>query len=110
MAIRGLPGAGSPTFRTWDQRFVTLDSVLGDLCIRLIDEDMTVAQERVKAIIQTARGVVRHAESPDVEDLGNAISMRLRGELILIPPHICRRVLQLYAEVLLELDIAEVLE
>jgi len=110
MAIRGLPGAGTPTFRTWDQRFVTLDSVLSDLCIRLIDEDMTVAQERVKAIIQTARGVVMDAETTDVDDLGVVISHRLRGQLMLIPPHICKRVLQLYAELVLELDIAEVLE
>ncbi len=110
MAIRGLPGASSPTFRTWDERFVTLDSVLADLSIRLIDEGLAVAPERLKAVIQTARGAVRHAEQPDVDDLGELISFLLRSQLILIPPQLCRRVLQLYAEVLLDLDIAEVLE
>ncbi|MEE2751996.1 MAG: hypothetical protein VX519_11250 [Myxococcota bacterium] len=107
MAIPGIPGAPTPTFRTHDRVFLSLDELVAGVCLELETEGITVQPSLVKAAIQCARQSVQHVENQGLDQLAGQVTEDLRRLRIILVPKLIRQILVSYGHLVSELDIAE---
>ena len=107
MPIPGIPGAPSPTFRTHDRVFLSLDELVSGVCLELETSGTTVQPSVVKAAIQCARESVQHAKATGLEQLAKQVTTELRHLRILLGPALVQKILVSYGTLVSELDIAE---
>ena len=107
MRIRGIPELPEPTFRTGDDAWVSLDTVVGRV-VRSLDGD--VSPLVAKATIQLARHAVRDLDDVQVGPLAAAVCHQLRPEHIVVTPIVVHGILLAYATEVAGLDIVQVEE
>jgi hypothetical protein len=107
MAFRGIPGLPEPTFRTVEDTWVSLDTVVARVCAALGDDVSPIV---AKSTIQLARDSMRDVEQVDVGQLATAVCLQLRPERIVVTPIVVSAILRAYAEQLADLDIVQVAE
>lgn len=105
--IRGIPDLPEPTFRTWDDAWVSLDSVVALVCARL---DHAVSPGVVKCTIQLARHMIKERDRVDVGPLASELCRQLRPEHIVVTPPVVQAVLMAYATEYAALGVAQVQE
>ena len=110
MRIPGIPGASEPAFRTRDARWMGLDALVRETCTVLEEDGIVISLVAAKATIQLARRVVQEPVERDQEALCCTISDRLRSRRVLMPVSSVRHVIQVYARVIVSLEILEINE
>lgn len=108
--IPGLVGAGAPSYRTADGRWLALDSLVREAVARLEEEGEPLSAVAVKATVQLARVLVQGPEPPQGEALFAVVSERLRALRVLMPPREVRRVLLCWLALMRELEVREIVE
>ncbi|MGB0640018.1 MAG: hypothetical protein ACPGTU_11830 [Myxococcota bacterium] len=107
MSIPGIPGVSEPHFRTRDQRWMGLDTVVMETCKELEAEGHKASPHAVKATIQMARLVVQEPVERETEALVEIVLARLRAQKVLMNKELIRSVLTTYARIIAVLDILE---
>lgn len=107
MSVRGVPDLPEPTFRTYDDAWVSLDTLVR----RVVDAlGGDVSPLVAKCTIQLARYEAHHLERVEIGQLAQDVSRALRSERIVVTPPVVSAVLMAYAEEVAALGIAEVIE
>lgn len=107
MSIRGIPQLPEPTFRTADDAWVSLDSVVRRVCLALGGD---VSPLVAKCTIQLARHAAHHVERVDIGQLAADVCAALRGERIVVTPIVVQQVLLAYASEVASLGVVQVEE
>ncbi|MFN7146765.1 MAG: hypothetical protein ACK4YP_23530 [Myxococcota bacterium] len=107
MSIRGIPQLPEPTFRTADDAWVSLDSVVRRVCTALGGD---VSPLVAKCTIQLARHAAHHVERVDIGQLAADVCAALRGERIVVTPIVVQQVLLAYASEVASLGVVQVEE
>ena len=111
MSIPGLPGASDPSFRTHCCHWMSLDTLVHEVCKQLQGKDgVEFNAFSVKVTIQQARRVLARIEQVDEAQLVASVTQHLRAERVLLQPSQVRTILTQYGRLWKELEIAEVLE
>lgn len=110
MSIPGIPGASEPSFRTRDARWMGLDAVVLETCAMLSEEGTEVSPVAAKAAIQLARFVVQEPVERESEALARVVSQRLQARSVVLPVAVVREILEMYAKVIVALDVLEINE
>jgi hypothetical protein len=110
MRIRGLVGASEPAFCTRDRRWLSLDSVVMELCSALEAEGIPLSPFACKAAVQVARQCMLSGPPPERVELVELVRLRLRGRGLILPAPLIDEVLARYARAIVELDIVLVQE
>ena len=110
MGIPGIPGASEPSFRTRDSRWMGLDAVVHETCAMLAEEGVDVSPVAAKATIQLARYVVQEPVERDTAAITRVVAERLRARRVVLPVEAVREVLEMYAKVIVALEILEINE
>jgi hypothetical protein len=105
--VKGIPGLPEPTFRTAQDAWVSLDTVVHRVCEALGGD---VSPLVARCTIQLARHEVSQLERVEIGALAQEVSAALRHERIVVTPLIVRGVLLAYATELAALDIVQVEE
>jgi len=105
--IRGIPGFPEPTFRTHDNVWVSLDTVVSRVCDALGEN---VSPLVAKCTIQLARHALARQERPEVGALAAEVCRLLRPEHIVVTPLVVHGILLAYANEVAALDVAQVSE
>ena len=107
MRFRGIPELPEPTFRTYDNTWVSLDAVVERVCDALGGDVSPVV---AKCTIQVARHALHNVEHVDIGALATQVCAWLRPERIVVTPLVVRGVLRAYATEVAALGIAQVAE
>lgn len=102
--IRDLP---EPTFRTFEDALVSLDTLVDAVCDALGGQVSPVV---CKCTIQMARYAMRDQERVDVGALAAEVSRELRPEHIVVTPPVVQGILMAYASEVARLGVAQVSE
>jgi hypothetical protein len=105
--VRGIGGLPEPTFRTGDDSWVSLDSVVACVVQRL---DGDVSPMVAKGVIQMARHAVRSLECVDIGALARDVTLSLRPEHIVVTPPVVNAILLAYVTEVEELGVVQVAE
>lgn len=107
MTIRGIPQLPEPTFRTADDAWVSLDSVVKRVCAALGGD---VSPLVAKCTIQLARHAAKHVDRVEIGQLAADVSGALRSERIVVTPLVVQAVLMAYATEVARLDVVQIEE
>lgn len=105
--IPGIPDLPEPTFRTFDDAWVSLDTVVRRVCDALGGDVSPVV---CKCTIQLARHALREVEKVEVGELAAEVCRRLRPEHIVVTPVVVQAILMAYAGEFASLGVAQVAE
>lgn len=105
--VVGLAGLPEPTFRTMDNEWVSLDTLVG-LVVEQLQGD--VSPLVAKCVIQMSRHTVRTLEDVDIGKLARDVTMLLRPEHIVVTPLVVQAVLLAYVTEVEELNVVQVAE
>jgi len=105
--IRGIADLPEPTFRTTDDAWVSLDTVVARVVLAL---GGGVSPVVAKATIQLARHTLRDLERVDVGRLASDVCLLLRPEHIVVTPIVVQAVLMAYAREVVSLEVVQVME
>ena len=107
MRIRGIPELPEPTFRTLDDAWVSLDTLV-DRVVRRLGGD--VSPLVAKSTIQLARHALRDLDRVDVGGLAASVCRQLRPQHIVVTPIVVHGILLAYAGEVASLDIVQIEE
>ncbi len=107
MSIRGIPQLPEPTFRTADDAWVSLDSVVKRVCAAL---DGDVSPLVAKCTIQLARHATHSVDRVEIGQLAADVCCALRSERIVVTPLVVQAVLMAYAAEVASLGVVQVEE
>lgn len=107
MSFRGIRGLPEPTFRTADDAWVSLDSVVTRVCAALGGDVSPVV---AKCTIQLARYAAKHVDRVEIGQLAADVCHALRAERIVVTPLVVQAVLLAYATEVASLDVVQVEE
>lgn len=107
MTVRGIPELPEPTFRTHDDAWVSLDTVVRGVVDALGGD---VSPLVAKCTIQLARYEAGHLERVEIGRLARDVSLALRAEHIVVTPPVVHAVLLAYASEVSAMGIVEVVE
>lgn len=107
MRSPGRPYLPVPTFRTYDDAWVSLDTVVAQVCAALGGE---VSPLVCRCVIQVARQAVRERERVEVGPLAAEVCAELRPEHVVVTPPVVTAILMAYATELARLGVAQVSE
>jgi hypothetical protein len=107
MKIRGIQELPEPTFRTQDDTWVSLDSVVKRVCDALGGD---VSPLVAKCTIQLARHAADQHERVEIGQLATDVCAALRSERIVVTPLVVHAVLLAYASEVANLDVVQVSE
>jgi hypothetical protein len=107
MKIQGIPQLPEPTFRTQDDAWVSLDSVVQRVCAALRGD---VSPLVAKCTIQLARHAATQSDRVEIGQLATDVCAALRGERIVVTPLVVHAVLLAYASEVAALDVVQVAE
>ena len=110
MRIPGIPGAGEPSFRTRDRRWMGLDALVHETVAHMQEEGFTISPFAAKAAIQIARFVVQEPVERNTDELVSTIVDRLQARRVVLPAKTVLAVLTTYAHVIVVLDVLEINE
>ena len=102
-----IPQLPEPTFRTVDDAWVSLDSIVKRVCQAL---GGGVSPVVAKCTIQLARHEVAQLERVEIGALAQEVSAALRHERIVVTPLVVRGVLMAYATEVARLEVVQVEE
>jgi hypothetical protein len=105
--VQGIDGLAEPTFRTGDDQWVSLDTVVARV-VRALDGG--VSPLVAKCVIQMARHAVKGLENVDIGALARDVTMALRHERIVVTPPVVHAVLLAYVTEVQELGVVQVSE
>lgn len=105
--IRGIPELPEPTFRTHDNAWVSLDTVVTRVCAAL---GGNVSPLVAKCTIQLARYALARQERVEVGELAAEVCRQLRPEHIVVTPVVVHGILLAYANEVASMDVAQVSE
>ncbi len=105
--LPGLPPLPEPTFRTVDDEWVSLDTLVRRVVERL---DGDVSPLVAKGVILVARHHVRALESVDIGALARDVTASLRPEHIVVTPPVVNAVLLAYVTEVEALDVVQIAE
>lgn len=105
--IQGIPDLPEPTFRTGDDAWVSLDTVVTRVC-RALGGD--VSPLVAKCTIQVARHAVNHLDQVDIGKLATEVSHMLRPERIVVTPPVVHAILLAYVSQVEDLGVVQVSE
>lgn len=109
-SIPGIPGASEPSFRTRDDSWVSLDTLVRSTCARLEEIGEVVSPLAAKAVIQVGRDSVQRWPERQGDALMHTVSDQLRHQRLIVVPRLVREILVAYTSAVVELDVAEVVE
>jgi hypothetical protein len=107
MRIRGIAHLPEPTFRTQDDAWVSLDTLVRRVCAALEGD---VSPLVAKCTIQLARLAVAQREKVEIGKLASDVCHALRHERIVVTPIVVHGILLAYANAVAELDVVQVEE
>lgn len=107
MRFRGIPELPEPTFRTFDDAWVSLDTLVERVCEALGGDVSPIV---AKCTIQVARHAMRSMDRVEVGVLATEVCAILRPERIVVTPLVVQGVLMAYASEIAALGIAQVSE
>lgn len=110
MRIPGIPGASDPSFRTRLETWMGLDSFVYKVVERLAQDGTALSPHAVKVTIQIARYVLSREEGLAGDALIADVHGRLRKARLLLQPGHVQQILRVYASLVAEIGIEEVLE
>ncbi len=105
--VRGIGGLPEPTFRTADDSWVSLDTVVACVVDRL---DGDVSPMVAKGVIQVARHAVKCLETVDIGALARDVTLSLRPEHIVVTPPVVNAILLAYVTEVEQLGVVQVAE
>jgi hypothetical protein len=105
--VQGIAGLAEPTFRTGDDQWVSLDSVVTKV-VRALDHG--VSPLVAKCVIQLARDAVKGLENVDIGALARDVTQALRHERIVVTPPVVHAVLLAYVTEVQDLGVVQVSE
>ncbi len=106
-AVHGIGGLPEPTFRTGDDSWVSLDTVVACVVERL---DGDVSPLVAKCVIQMARHAVSALESVEIGVLARDVTLALRPEHIVVTPPVVNAILLAYVTEVEQLGVVQVSE
>lgn len=105
--VQGIDGLSEPTFRTGDDQWVSLDTVVQRVARRLGgDVSLLVA----KSTIQLSRHTIQALEQVDIGKLARDVSIQLRPERIVVTPPVVQAILLAYVTEVQDLGVVQVAE
>ena len=105
--VTGLAGLPEPTFRTRDEQWLSLDTLVA----RVVDQlEGDVSPLAAKWVIQMARHAVGGLDEVDIGALARDVSAALRPERLVVTPPVVTAVLLAYVTEVEELDIVQIAE
>lgn len=104
------PRGSSPSYRTHDGALVSLDTVVRGVQLTLEEAGLDTSELVVRATILRARVRASEQKRPDVGELARRVSDDLRGMHVLFVPDMVEAVIVAYVKLLLQLDVAEILD
>jgi len=104
---QGIDGLSEPTFRTGDDQWVSLDTVVWRV-VRALGGG--VSPLVAKCTIQLSRHAVSGLEHVDIGRLARDVSMALRPERIVVTPPVVHAILLAYVTEVEELGVVQVAE
>ncbi|MDP2315344.1 MAG: hypothetical protein Q8P41_20775 [Pseudomonadota bacterium] len=104
MRIQGIRELPEPTFRTVDDAWVSLDSVVKRVCEALRGDVSPVV---AKCTIQLARHAADQLERVEIGALASQVCYALRGERIVVTPIVVMAILMAYATEVAKLDVVQ---
>ncbi|MES2640999.1 MAG: hypothetical protein V4850_16025 [Myxococcota bacterium] len=107
MRIRGIQELPEPTFRTVDDAWVSLDSVIERVCAALRGDVSPVV---AKCTIQLARHAADQLDRVEIGALATDVCFALRGERIVVTPIVVQAILMAYASEVARLEVVQVEE
>lgn len=102
-----LPPLPEPTFRTRDQTWVSLNTVVQAVCRRLEGDVSPVV---ARCTILLARAMIGRSQRVEVGTLATEVCAALRPAHIVVTPLVVQGVLLAYADELVSLEIEQVVE
>lgn len=105
--IRGIPDLPEPTFRTAINSWVSLDTVVARVVVRLGGDVSPVV---AKSTIQLARHTMKVLERVEVGQLAADVCVQLRPERIVVTPIVVQAILLAYATEVASLDVVQIEE
>lgn len=105
--IPGLRHLPEPTYRTDDDAWVSLDSVVRAVCAEL---GHGVSPMVCKATIQVARHAMQARDRVEVGPIASEVCQQLRPERIVVTPIVVHGILLAYANVVAGLGVVQVTE
>jgi hypothetical protein len=105
--IQGIRGLPEPTFRTDDDAWVSLDTLVARVVRRL---DGQVSPIVAKCIIQATRDAVRSLDRIEIGRLAADVCVSLRHERIVVTPPVVHGILLAYVAEVQDLGIVQVAE
>ncbi len=107
MRIPGIPELPEPTFRTEDDAWVSLDSVVERVCAALGGD---VSPLVAKCTIQLVRHAAKQLDRVDIGRLASDVCAALRGEHIVVTPLVVHAVVLAYVSEVGRLGVVQVSE
>ena len=107
MRIRGIQELPEPTFRTVDDAWVSLDSVVSRVVTSLRGDVSPIV---AKCTIQLARHAADQIDRVEIGPLATDVCHALRGERIVVTPIVVMAILMAYASEVATLEVVQIEE
>ena len=105
--IHGIADLPEPAFRTFDDAWVSLDTLVSRVCAALHGD---VSPLVAKCTVQLARHACGQIDRVDVGQLAQDVCCALRSERIVVTPVVVHAILLAYASEVADLRVAQVVE